>query len=78
VHLTRRLIIFSADSSRTLGTYRGLFSCPIKGKLFDDLRSALNKGLDLGSEYFRDQVEMLYSQRVKPAKVRRPKRLSCT
>ena len=53
--------------------YRGLISCHIEGELLDDVRSALNKGLALGSEYFRDQVEMLYGQRVKPARMRRPK-----
>jgi putative transposase len=53
--------------------YRGLFSCHIEGKLLDDARSALNKGLALGSEDFRDQVEMLYGQRVKPARMGRPK-----
>jgi putative transposase len=41
--------------------------------LLDDVRSALNKGLALGSEDFRDQVEMLYGQRVKPARMERPK-----
>jgi putative transposase len=53
--------------------YRGLFSCHIEDKLLDDVRSALNKGLALGSEDFRDQVEMLYGQRVKPARMGRSK-----
>ena len=53
--------------------YRGLFSCHIENKLLDDVRSVLNKGLALGSEYFRDQVETLYDQRVKPARMGRPR-----
>ena len=53
--------------------YLGLFSCHIEGKLLDDVRVALNKGLALGSEYFRDQMETLYGQRVTPARIGRPK-----
>jgi putative transposase len=53
--------------------YRDLFKYHIEGKLLVDVREALNKGLALGSEYFRDQVEALYGQRVKPAIMGRPK-----
>jgi putative transposase len=51
----------------------------IDGELLSDVREALNKGLALGSERFRDEVEALYGRRVKPAKMGRPKsiRESC-
>ncbi|MFT5117987.1 MAG: putative transposase [Kiritimatiellia bacterium] len=59
--------------------YRELFSSHIDGELLSDVREALNKGLALGSERFRDEVEALYGRRVKPAKMGRPKsiRESC-
>ena len=59
--------------------YRELFSSHIDGELLSDVREALNKGLALGSERFRDEVEVLYGRRVKPGKMGRPKstRESC-
>jgi putative transposase len=53
--------------------YRELFSYHIDGELLSDVRDALNKGLALGSERFRDEVEVLYGRRVKPGKMGRPK-----
>lgn len=53
--------------------YRELFSYQIDGELLTDVREALNKGLALGSERFRGEVEVLYGRRVKPGKMGRPK-----
>ena len=54
--------------------YRELFKYQVDGQLLDDIRQAVNKGLALGDERFCDQVERLYGQRVKPAKMGRPKK----
>ena len=37
--------------------------------MLDDVRSALNTGLALDSEYFRDQVEISYGPQVKPTRM---------
>jgi putative transposase len=53
--------------------YRELFSYHIDVELLSDIREALNKGLALGRERFRDEVEVLYGRHVKPGKMGRPK-----
>ncbi|HEB28812.1 MAG TPA: transposase, partial [Porticoccus sp.] len=42
-----------------------------------DIRQSISKGLVLGSNRFKDEIELLYGRRVKPAKMGRPKK-SCT
>lgn len=53
--------------------YRSLFLAHIDSELFDDIRSAINKGLALGGERFKLEVEALCGRRVRPAKMGRPK-----
>ncbi|WP_177419307.1 transposase [endosymbiont of Lamellibrachia barhami] len=54
--------------------YRALFSAHVDNELLNDIRSAVNKGLALGGERFKLEIEQLYGRRVKPAKMGRPKK----
>lgn|GEM_PF-1984329 len=52
--------------------YRALFKAHVDGKLIEDIRRAVNKGLALGNESFKDEVEALYGRRVRQARMGRP------
>ena len=52
--------------------YRSLFNNHIEGKIIEDIRLSLNKGLALGSERFKSQIEHVTGRRVKSAKLGRP------
>ncbi len=54
------------------GVYRSLFRTYVDDELLDDIRMALNKGLALGEDRFKDEIERLYGRRVRPAKMGRP------
>jgi len=43
--------------------YRALFMHHVDGDLISDIRLAVNKGLALGGERFKDEIELLYSRR---------------
>lgn len=45
--------------------YRSLFQCGISAALVKDIRSSLNKGLVLGDERFKVQIEALTGQKVR-------------
>jgi putative transposase len=57
-----------------LRAYRALFKAHVDGELLVQIRGSVNKGLALGSEHFKDEVERLYGRRVRPAKMGRPKK----
>ncbi|WP_432460947.1 transposase [Agarivorans sp. QJM3NY_25] len=44
--------------------YRSLFIHHIEGKLLDDIRQATHKGLALGSDKFKQEIETLTGLRV--------------
>ena len=52
--------------------YRELFRYHVDGDLMDDIRSAANKGLALGGERFKNEIEQLLGRRVRAAKMGRP------
>jgi putative transposase len=60
------------DSQRQ-SAYRDLFRFYVDDELIKDIRMAVNKGLALGGERFKDEIERLYNRRVRPAKMGRPK-----
>ncbi|MBQ0712862.1 MAG: transposase [Porticoccus sp.] len=62
---------------KRLSSYRELLKGHVDSDLITDIRQSINRGLLLGSERFKDEVELLYGRRVKPAKMGRPKK-SCT
>lgn len=54
--------------------YRELFKSHVEGGQLKQIRDAVNKGLALGNERFKDEVEALYGRRVRPGKMGRPKK----
>ena len=52
--------------------YRALFNAHVEGELLTEIRSGLNKGMALGNDRFKDEVEKLTGRRLKPQKVGRP------
>lgn len=53
--------------------YRDLFNGHIDDQLITDIRASLNKGLALGSERFKDEIEHLHGRRVRSARAGRPR-----
>ena len=56
--------------------YRSLFRAHIDNELIKDIRSAVNKGMALGGDRFKEEIERLTNRRVRPAKMGRPRRKS--
>jgi putative transposase len=54
--------------------YRALFKDHVEHDLLAQIRDAVNKGLALGDDGFKTQVEALYGQRIRPATMGRPKK----
>ena len=59
---------------KRLRAYRALFEAHVDSELLEQIRGSVNKGLALGSDHFKDEVESLYGRRVRPAKMGRPKK----
>ena len=55
--------------------YRSLFNAHIESGLIEDIRSAVNKGMALGDDRFKREIEVLCGRRVSPAKMGRPKKV---
>ncbi len=66
------LALGDSDSARQ-SVYRALFCTHVDGELIKDIRMAVNKGLALGEERFKDEIERLYNRRVRSAKMGRPR-----
>ena len=54
--------------------YRDLFRCRVKSGQLKKIRAAINKGLALGNERFKDEVDAVYGRRVRSGKIGRPKK----
>ena len=52
--------------------YRELFAHHVEEKLLTEIREELNKGMALGNERFKEEVEVLTGRRLKSKKVGRP------
>ena len=52
--------------------YRALFRTHVDDELIAEIRSAVNKGLALGGERFKDEIEQVHGRRVRPARMGRP------
>ena len=76
VRMSRRheeyLALWDSDSARQ-SVYQALFRTHVDGELIKDIRMAVNKGLALGDEKFKDEIERLYNRRVRSAKMGRPR-----
>jgi putative transposase len=54
--------------------YRALFTAHVDGIMIKDIRDSVNKGLVLGTERFKDEIETNLKRRVRPAKMGRPRK----
>jgi putative transposase len=52
--------------------YRAMFRFDVDAEQIKDIRLAVNKGLALGTDRFKDEIEQLYGRRVRPARMGRP------
>jgi putative transposase len=57
---------------RRIKEYRALFTHHVEGDLLEEIRSSVNKGMALGHDRFKDEIEKLTGRRVKPKKAGRP------
>ncbi len=60
------------DANERQLSYRGLFKHHVEGKLLEDIRLAVNKGMALGDERFNTEIENLSGRRVTAKKMGRP------
>jgi putative transposase len=52
--------------------YRALLFHHVEGDLLEEIRSSTNKGMAIGHDRFKDEIEGLTGRRLKPKKVGRP------
>jgi putative transposase len=52
--------------------YRELFKTRVEGTLLTEIRDATNKGLAVGNQHFKKEIEALTGRRMLPAKMGRP------
>ena len=64
-----------ASSNERIENYRELFRAHVDSIPINDIRAATNKGLALGSERFKDEIESLYGRRVRQGIMGRPKKI---
>ena len=62
------------DEKARQQVYRDLFAAHVESNLITDIRDAVNKGLALGNDRFKDEIELLYGCRARPGKRGRPTR----
>ena len=60
------------EAKERQANYRELFKHPVDGKLLEEIRQTANKGMALGNDRFKVEVERLTGQRVTPQKMGRP------
>lgn len=69
-----RYLALGRSRAERLENYRGLFAGHLEGRLLDEIRRSVNKGLALGHERFAEQMEELTGFRVTSGKKGRPKK----
>ena len=65
-------LALGSDLKERQANYRDLFKHQVEGKLLTDIRQAVNKGMALGNERFKAEIESLTGRRVTPMKIGRP------
>jgi len=68
-------LALGATKKKRQENYRDLFKVHIEVTMLDDIRNCVNKGLALGSDSFRTQVEALTNKRVTAGRKGRPKKI---
>jgi putative transposase len=59
-------------SEERIKNYRALFAHHVEGDLLAEIRSGSNKGMAIGDNRFKDEIEALTGRRLKPKKAGRP------
>ena len=62
----------SEQKEHRLREYRALFKHHVEGDLLTEIREGVNKGMALGNDCFKDEIEALTGRRLKPKKAGRP------
>lgn len=68
----RLYLALGEDPEERQVNYRALFKHHVEGKLLEEVRFAVNKGMALGSELFKAEIESLTGRRMKAKKMGRP------
>ena len=61
------------SKEQRLQAYRNLFNAHVDNGLLEEIRGSVNKGLALGNDRFKDEIESLYGRRIRPARMGRTK-----
>ncbi|OQK18117.1 transposase [Methyloprofundus sedimenti] len=61
-----------STKSERMENYRALFAYHVDGDLLGEIRLGLNKGMAIGHDRFKEEIEKLTGRRLKPQKVGRP------
>lgn len=67
-----KLFILGKNAQETQAAYRALFAHQIDGKLIEDIRASVNRGMAIGSDKFKEEIEVLTGRRMQPKKKGRP------
>tara|TARA_R110002072_G_scaffold118428_1_gene250044 strand:- start:4639 stop:5325 length:687 start_codon:yes stop_codon:yes gene_type:complete len=62
------------NKKERLSAYKSMFKAHVDDELLEQIRSSVNKGMALGNDRFKEELETLYGQRVRPATMGRPKK----
>ena len=66
-------LLLGDSMSQRLEAYRELFSIHVDSLLLRDIRESVSKGMVLGNDQFKEEIEKLTGRRVRPAEMGRPK-----
>ena len=65
-------LALASDKQQRQVSYRCLFTHQVEGKLLDDIRKSINKGMAIGTDRFKLEIETLTGRRMKAKKIGRP------
>ncbi len=60
------------SEAERIENYRTLFAHHVEDKLLDEIRKNINRGMVLGRDRFKEEIEQLTGRRMKPNKAGRP------
>lgn len=67
-------LALGSDDQLRQENYRALFSAHVDKAMVSDIRDSLNKGLVLGTDQFKEQIEALFGRRVTVGRPGRPRK----
>jgi putative transposase len=69
-------LALSADESKRLAVYRGLFATDLDAELLREIRTSTHGGYVIGDSRFREEIEQALNRRATPRRVGRPGELT--